>query len=272
MLRLVQLEFLKLKNTKYFWVLLSFFLLFLFAVPIGSKYFLDYLGKLGEDITDLGIKANELPIFDFVDIWQNLTWVYSNFSILLGFTVIISVCNEYSYGTIKQNVIDGLSRKEFLWSKVGFILTVSAITSVAVFIIGLIMGFMWSPVQGAPFIFKNIAFIPAYFLHLVAFQLLCLIVALLIKRSGLVLAFMIFYIYVIEPIVGGILTWRYDLEWLSSFLPVNLTGNVIPIPFPKYILRETQSFVAFSDVAIILVFISLLIWLSVRLITKRDLS
>ena len=272
MLRLVQLEYLKLRHTKYFWVLLSFFLLFLLSVPIGSKYFLDYLGKIGEEITDSGIKANELPLFDFVDIWQNLTWVYSNFSILLGFIVVISVCNEFSYGTIKQNVIDGLSRKEFLWSKVGFIISVSAIASAGAMVVGLIMGLLWSPVQGLPFIMKNIAFIPAYFLHLVAFQMFCLIVALLVKRSGMVLATLIFYIYVIEPIINAIVRYKYEMDWLADLLPMKIIGNVIPFPFAKYALMETQSYVGTMDLAILVIFLGLLSYFTVNIVTQRDLS
>ena len=272
MLRMIQLEFLKLRNTRFFWVLLSFFLLFLLSVPVGSKYFLDYLGSIGEDITDLGISASELPLFDFVDIWQNLTWVYSNFSIFLGFIVVISVCNEFSYGTVKQNIIDGLSRREFLWSKLGFILAISAIASMAALCVGIIMGLLWSPVQGVAFMTKNLAFIPAYFLHLVAFQVFCLLVALLIRRSGMVLATMIFYIYVIEPIANAIIRYKYEMEWLADLLPMKMIGNVIPFPFAKYALMETQSHVGMGDVAILLAFSGVLLYLCFSIITKRDLS
>ncbi|MEZ4851166.1 MAG: hypothetical protein R3B93_21640 [Bacteroidia bacterium] len=43
------------------------------------------------------IAPGELPLFDFVDIWQNLTcWVYKTFAIFPRFITVISVCNEFS--------------------------------------------------------------------------------------------------------------------------------------------------------------------------------
>ncbi|MDX1686059.1 MAG: ABC transporter permease, partial [Saprospiraceae bacterium] len=136
-IKLLGIEFFKLRNTRYFWVLSICFVFFLLAVPVGSKIFLDYLGSMGENISDLGIRADQLPLFDFVDIWQNLTWIYKKFSILLGFIIVISVCNEFSYGTVKQNIIDGLSRRQFLWSKIAFIVGVSLMTSLVAMTIGL---------------------------------------------------------------------------------------------------------------------------------------
>ncbi|MDX1685241.1 MAG: hypothetical protein R3275_08385, partial [Saprospiraceae bacterium] len=182
------------------------------------------------------------------------------------------VCNEFSYGTVKQNIIDGLSRRQFLWSKIAFIVGVSLMTSLVAMTIGLIMGFLWSPVKGLPFIMKNIEFIPAYFLQLVGFQLFCLIIALLIKRSGFVLALLIFYVFVIEPIISGIISYQYDRPELADLLPVNAIGAVIPLPFTKYALMETQDYVGFGDVAVCLIYIFVFAGLSFYLITKRDLA
>ena len=130
MLRLLKIEFLKVKNTTYFWVFFSLFLAFLLSVPIFSKSFLDYLAEQGEKL--MGMEINSLPFFDFVDIWQNLTFLYKFLSLLPAFIIVISVSNEYRYGTIKQNVIDGLSRNELLLSKLLFAVTLSAVVSFAV--------------------------------------------------------------------------------------------------------------------------------------------
>jgi hypothetical protein len=136
----------------------------------------------------------------------------------------------------------------------------------------MIVGLLWSPAQGFPFIVKNIEFIPAYFLQLVGFQLFALVMALLIKRSGLVLALLIFYVYVIEPIVEAIIRYHYKLVWLADILPMSGIGGVIPQPFTKYLLQETQTFVAASDVLVCLIYIGLFIWISLRVIEKRDLT
>ncbi|MEM6805146.1 MAG: ABC transporter permease subunit [Bacteroidota bacterium] len=270
MLRLLLIEYFKLKNSRYFWILGVLFLIFLLSVPIASKAFLDLLEEENEMIGNI-VSAGELPLFDFVDIWQNLTWVYKSFTLFLGFIMVISICNEFSYGTIKQNVIDGLSRRELLESKLVMIGALSLFYSLLVLIIGLIMGFLWSPVKDFPFIVKNIEFVGAYFLHLFAFQLFCLLLSLWIKRSGIVIALLTFYVYVVEPIFGAIISLKYEQEWLANLLPISAIGNIIPRPFDKYLMQEVQSYVGWDDLGILIGYIILMLFLADRTLTKRDL-
>ena len=104
MLRLLQIEFFKLRYTRFFWVLAGLFLVFLIAVPIAAKALLDYLASKGEIMPGGFFTAEEFPLFDFVDLWQNMTWFYKLFTLFLGFIIVISMSNEYSFGTIKQNI------------------------------------------------------------------------------------------------------------------------------------------------------------------------
>ena len=272
MIRLFSIEFFKLRNSRYFWVLAGLFAVFLLSVPIASKSILNYLASsTGLKIPVLGLSIDHIPIFDFVDIWQNLTWVYSAFSIALGFIIVISICNEYSYGTVKQNVIDGLSREEFLWAKVIMIIVLSVIVSLITLIIGLIMGFIWSPVTEFTFIVKHIEFIPAYCLHLIAFQLFCLVVSIIVKQSGIVISFLIFYIYIIEKIITSIIEYELDQPVIADLFPIRAIGNIIRFPFTKYFLSETQTFVSGFDLSILLGYIGLLLFLAHWKLVKRDL-
>lgn len=271
MLKLVSIEFYKLKNTKYFWILFGLFLLFLIAIPTAFRWFLNYLTSIGEDIAGLGIPPNQMPFFDFVDLWQNLTWVYKTFSILLGFIMVISINNEYTYGTIKQNVIDGLSRKQFLWTKLSFIIVLSGVVSSIALLIGLILGSFWSPSQGLDFILLHIDFIPAYFFHLIAFQLFCLVLSLLIKRPGITIALLVFYIFVIEPILTTVLFYKYKLELLANLFPISAIGNIIPMPWTKYALKETQTNIHLDDALILGAYIMVLYLIANYLIVKKDL-
>ena len=59
-----------------------------------------------------------MGIFNFPYIWHFNTWVAALFKALFLAIVIVSMmANEYSNKTIKQNLIDGLSKKEFVLSK-----------------------------------------------------------------------------------------------------------------------------------------------------------
>ena len=271
MLRLLQIEFFKLRYTRFFWILAGLFLVFLLAVPIAAKAFLDYLATKGETMPIGNFSIADLPLFDFVDLWQNMTWFYQFFTLFVGFIIVISIANEYSYGTIKQNIIDGMSRTEFWLSKLVFIFSLSVIYSLAVLIIGLIVGLLWSPVTDFNFIVENIQFLPAYFLHLFAFQLFCMTITLLIKRSGIAIAALTFYVYVVEPIITSIISFKYEFPEISALFPVNAMTNMIRSPYPKYALQEVQTYVSIYDTAIVLAYIGLFLWVSYWILGKRDL-
>jgi ABC-2 type transport system permease protein len=267
--RLLSIEFFKLRHTKYFWVLSGLFLLLLLFIPSAAYKIVAMINEGSQGI--VGAEGIQIPFFDFVDLWQNLTFILKFFSIFLGFITVISMSNEYSYGMIKQNVIDGLSRTEFLLSKIYMIVTLSLIVSLVTLAIGLFMGYMHSPVTDLGSILEHIEFIPAYFLHLIAFQLFCLVVALLIKRSGITIAFLFFYVLMIEPILVLVMA-NHGMAGLAEFLPVNAINNIIRFPFYKYALQETLSTVSLIDLGILLGYIGLLTGLGYRLMTKRDLS
>jgi len=136
---------------------------------------------------------------------------------------------------------------------------------------GLYMGYMYSPVTDWEFVVAHIDFMAAYFLHLVAFQLFCLVVTLLIKRSGIAMAALFFYVFMIEPILALYMS-HHGMALLAEFLPVNAINNIIRFPFYKYALRETQTSVSMMDLSILLGYIAFLGYGSYCLITRRDLS
>jgi ABC-2 type transport system permease protein len=269
MRRLLSIEFFKLKNSRYFWILSGLFIVLLMSIPYTARVIVNKVSQQAEIIDALG--GLTLPFFDFVDVWQNLTFIFKFFSIFLGFITVISVSSEYSYGMMKQNVIDGLSRAEFLWSKVLMITALSLVMTIVALLICLYMGYTYSPVTDWTFVTAHIEFIPAYFLHLVAFQLFCLVVTLVIKRSGVTIAALFFYVLMIEPMIASYMSYQ-GLALLAEFLPVNAISNIIRFPFYKYAMRETQTTIGMMDLGILMGYIGLLTYVAHRILTKRDLA
>jgi len=269
MIRLIHIEFLKLKNTRFFWLFSTLFMLVLISIPLFSRTFLDFLTKEGASFN--GIGANDLPLFDFVDIWQNLAYIYKWPIILLAFIPVISLANEYRYGTIKQNVIDGLSRRELILSKVLFSAALSIAFGIIVLLIGLIMGFTYSPVTGLDFILKNIEFVPALALVIFGYQIFCLLVTLIIKKSGITILLLLFYFFALEAFAYGWLSWEWKMPYHTSFLPLRGMANVIPNPFPKYAFQEVQTSVGWKNVLVTLAHISTYTFLLLTLFKKRDI-
>jgi hypothetical protein len=123
MIRLFEIEWLKLKNYKIFWILFGLYFLGLLVVCSGGMFLLEYIKRTGGDFK--GIDPTILPLYDFPDVWQNTIYVATFFKLFLAFIVIISICNDINYRTLRQNIIDGLSKKEFLISKFTLIFSLS---------------------------------------------------------------------------------------------------------------------------------------------------
>jgi hypothetical protein len=271
MIRLIRIEFHKLWTTRSFKVLLALWLLAFISIPIAGTVGLAWLESLGLDL-GFNLKAGDLPLFDFEDIWQNLAYVYKCLTIFVSFMIIISVGNEFRYKTMRQNIIDGLSKREFWFAKVSLILFFSFIAALLVLVLGLIVGYANSPVTSMDFVMMNIEFVGAYFMHVVHFLAFCMFITLLIQKSGISIALLIFYIYIIEPITTLILEEEYKLVTLADSFPMESAWMLIKMPIPKYALQQVQDYVAMQDVLISGAWIIALLWGSYALIVKRDLN
>lgn len=270
MIRLLRIEFHKLWTTRSFKVLLTLWILAFLTIPIGGKIFLNWIAAQGATM-DFALTPDKLPLFDFEDIWQNLTYVYKWVTIFLSFIIIISVGNEFRYKTMRQNIIDGLSKKEFLAGKLLLIGFFSVIATILVFILGLVAGFAYSPVTESEYIWMNVEFVGAYFLHLIHFLIFCMLVTLVIRKGGLSIAIIMFYVYILEAAGAGIMGSFEVTKPFANLFPMESNWMLIRIPFTKYILQETQDFVALKDVLIALAWTGLFLLGSYRLIVKRDL-
>ncbi len=266
MKRLIALEYLKLKHNRAMWVLLAMYSLALVACAMGGKWILEYLES--QDVEFRGISPTVLPLYDFVDIWQNLAYVASFLKIFPAFLLIISVSNEFTYKTHRQNIIDGLSRQEFFYSKLSFAAFLSVLSALLILILGLVLGFAFSDVTDAASVFENIGFIGAHALQLFLFFLFAILLVLLIKRSGITIVFLLLYAAIIEPILVLILTFQADA--IAAFLPLNAVNNLVRIPFTKFLFMYTQDFVAIKDLLIALGWSAVFSILIFLILKKRD--
>jgi len=147
------------------------------------------------------------------------------FKIFLALIVIVSVAGEFSYKTIRQNVMNGMSRSEFLFSKVLFIFNLSLLSALVLFLTGTVLGLIKSEQVTFQLFFEKIEFIPAYFLELFTFNALALLIAFLLKKSGLAIGLLALYFYIIEPVASFIVP-----EKVAGYLPVEAMGNLIDKP------------------------------------------
>ncbi|MGB0980763.1 MAG: ABC transporter permease [Winogradskyella sp.] len=275
MLRLINLELQKLWLNKVSKILIFVSFILPFTVLILSSIKINFFGFFTLELGELGI-------FNFPVIWHITTFFASYFKLFFAIVVVSMIGNEYSNKTLKQNLIDGLSKKEFILSKfytiVFFSLAATVLIGVATFLIGL----YYSSYTEATIIFREIEFLLAYFVKLVGFFSLCLLFGMLVKRSAFALAFL-FILYIIEWIVFGVVAWQTESSEIGfkvkNFLPLESMYKLIDQPFQRVVMTKFPDKaelvydygVYFHEIAIVLAWTALFIFLSYRILKKRDL-
>ncbi len=276
MYKALTLEWLKLKNYRVFWVLLGLYLFSLLAISSGGGFFLEWLKSKGLDFN--GIDPTIIPIYDFPDVWHNITFLGTYVKILVAFIVVISITNDLSFNTMRQNIIDGISKKEFIASKILLILALGLISAIFLFICGLGIGTIYSHVMEPKFIFRDLEFFFLYYLDMVKYCCFALMMAILIRKTGFVIVFLMMYSLIIEPIAGSILKYsplQDKTAWIEPLLPssyYNMTTGLIEVPFPRYFLQEVQSGILWQPTLIAFAWMAIFIGVIVWKLNRKDVK
>ncbi|WP_445381661.1 ABC transporter permease [Robiginitalea sp. IMCC43444] len=277
MKRLLQIEFIKLWNNRSSkFLILSYFILLTSIALIAAIKF---------DIGPIEFHLADQGIFNFPYIWHFNTFVTAIFKLFLAIVIVSMMSNEYSNKTIKQNLIDGLSKKEFIASKFLTVLSFAGISTVFVFVVSMILGLIYSDYTELSIILSDLEFLLAFFVKLVAFFSFCLFLGILVKRSAFALGFLIIWA-ILEQIIFGILGWKFT-SWdtaniIKDFFPLESMANLIKEPVTR--LNAVQSVakqvgetlelnyqVHWYEFLITLFWTALFVYWSYALLKKRDL-
>ena len=248
MLHLLKIDLKKLTSYRTFWVICGlYFITLAFATASGME-FLKWLARTFEDFGQ-ELNINRIPLYHFPDVWLNLIWFSGLFKIVLAIMVVISVTNEYSYRTIRQNIIDGLSRKEFLFSKILTNVLLSLMSVAMIFIIGLVTGLIYSPSVAYDDILIDLEFFPAYFLEIFFFLSYALMISILIQRAGLTII-----VLLLSQMIELIITENIneDLPWIIPYFPMRSLWYLIELPYPRYAFQEIKDYVEIGSILIVL--------------------
>src|SRR5450432_2265254 len=157
MIKLLKIEWMKVRNYNAFIVISSFF-----ALGVYAANYLAYSFKKNviDPADPTGLLSSAAP-FGFPKVWQKVSY-YSGLMLLLpGLLILILVTNEFSFKTHRQNIIDGISRNQFTQVKLlmGFIIALAS--TLLVFIAALLFGLL---VSKGPISFSGIENIGYFFL------------------------------------------------------------------------------------------------------------
>ncbi len=267
MLHLLKIDLKKMTSYRTFWVIGGLYFL---TLGLGAASGMEFLKWLARTFEDFGQKLNinRIPLYHFPDVWLNLIWSAGLLKIVLGVLIVISVTNEYTYRTLRQNVIDGLSRAEFLTSKILTNLLLSLISVAMIFVIGLITGMIYSPSLEIGQMITDLEFFPAYFLELFFFLSFALMLGILIQRAGLTIIVLLLF-----PAIEGIIAAKVDnyAPWLIPYFPMRSIWYLIEWPFPRYAFQEIQDYVKLSSAIIVIVWTALFNYFSYLKLKRADI-
>lgn len=267
MLHLLSIDLKKMMNYRTFWVVCGLYFLTLGFTTASGMEFLKWLASKGAEFGTT-ININRIPLYHFPDVWQNLIYISGFFKLILAFMVVISVTNEFTYRTIRQNIIDGMSRTEFLTSKILTNVLLSVLSCAMVFLIALVTGLIYSQEFDLASMFSGVGFLGAYFLEVFTFLSYTLMLGLLIQRSGLTIV-----VLCLSAMIEAIIKANIDdtIPAAIQFFPMEAMSNLVTMPFPKYVFQEVQDYVSLVSVAIALAWVVIFNYLSYLKLQKSDL-
>ncbi|HSM63270.1 MAG TPA: ABC transporter permease, partial [Gillisia sp.] len=179
MLRLLSIELHKLRYSRSAKILIStYFILITFIALIASIEF---------DLGPIHFRLADQGIFNFPFIWHFNSYIAAILKLFLAIVIVSMMSNEYSHRTLKQNLIDGLSKKEFVLSKFLTVLLFSVISTLFLVVVTLILGYSFSDFTELSIVFSDMEYIVGYFVKLLGFFTFCMFVGILIKRSAFAL-------------------------------------------------------------------------------------
>lgn len=276
MKRLFNIEWNKIfynKGTRIF-IILYFLMIILMGIILPN--FKPYLNGFNINFIDLG--ALEFPV-----IWHNITWLVGFGKYFLAIIVINNITNEYSFGTFKQNTIDGLTKTEFFQSKVLMNIIITLFSTLIVGIIIISLGIIFSKNTS---IFNGIEFLFGYFIEVLTFIIISMFLSFLLRKNAFVILAII-ALNIGETTIKGIeyyfrlsnlsLDKENNLFLLSRYLPFKSNGEIIDYPNTdvanfmagkKLFVPDT---IQWDYLGINIFYIILFSGLTLFLIKKRDL-
>ena len=280
MLRLLSIEFHKLRYNKASKILSIIYFALLLSIAL--------IATIKFEFGDFKLHLADQGIFNFPYIWHFNTYMAAILKFLLLLVIVSMTSNEYSYQTLKQNLIDGLSKKEFILSKFYTVIAFALISTLFVFVVSLTLGILYSDYNEFSIIISDLEYLFAFFIKLIGFFSMGLFFGILVKRSAFAVG-AIFVWLILENIFKGYLFWSFkdaespsiSVDFMMQFLPGEAISNLIKEPFSRLGAVKTfantmgktfdKAEIEMSAILIVSVWTLIFIYLSYALLKKRDL-
>ncbi len=260
MLKLLKIDIRKYLYSKVFWVMLAVYFALLVLFFFGVEKFVNEALKNANDSSPVSMPAFSIYAFPYV--WHNLAFLGGFLKIFLALIILYFITNEFTNNTIRQNIMNGMSRNSFILSKLLFVMVLSVFSALVLLFSGFVLGMLHTENVTGALMIEKAGFVAAYFLEVFTFGVMAMFFGFLIRKPMLSIGALAVYYYIVEPILSVKLPGQ-----IVPFLPVEAMGNLIDIPntalmkmfgvnFRDYVsLQDGITCVVYSIVFIMLIFL-----------------
>lgn len=264
MKQLLSIEWIKIKKLKAAWIIIFAYML---LVPVWMYAWNNIFGQLNSSLP-APIFPSTKTLWSFPTVWKFVTYAASYFNLLLSVLIVILTANEFSNRTLRQHIIDGLSKQKVITSKFLVIIGLAVFVTLYCFMISLIFGLT----QGETIDFwENIEYLGLFFIQSLCYFGFAFLLGILIKKSAL--SIILFYGYIfVEAIVGLFLP-----ATIYAWFPANNFSKLTPLPFFETLsnqrvdLGELVIWPMYQNVIVSLIFLTLIYATAYLRLKRKDL-
>lgn len=229
MLHLLYIEWLKLKNYRTFWILSALFAISLYGVNyIAYEIQLNAYKQAPAAQAIIGASP-----FQFPEVWNTVAWISGFLLFFPGLIIIILMTNEFSYKTHRQNIIDGLSRVQFISVKMMMCVLIALASTLIVFIVAFLFGIAE---DHAGISFRNSQYILTFFIETLSYTSLALVIATLFRRSGIAIGVYFLYAEIIDQLLSSLCSHYFNN--IGRYFPLESNDNLVPLPLFKNVVGK----------------------------------
>jgi ABC-type transport system involved in multi-copper enzyme maturation permease subunit len=231
MLYLVNIEFLKLRRDRSFLILMALFVLSV----TGANYMTAGLAAEGRPLSGM-------IDFSFPSGWKIVSFISSFLLVIPCLVIIMHACSEHVYRTHRQNVIDGLSRGQYVTAKLLLVIGLALFSTLLVFLLAFALGLA----GGKPVSFAGFGHVGYFFVQAMMYISLAFLVALVVKKSALAIGLFCFYAFVIENMLEKYLD---KVHHAGQLLPLASSDHLLA---PGRLMKIADMDTAWSTPALLL--------------------
>lgn len=268
MKQLLSIEYAKLKKLNSIKVI---FIIYMVIVPLWMLFMGFFFTNVMKGVP---FTPTSDELYGFPGVWRFVTYSASFFNILMGVTIVIITCNEISFRTMKQNVIDGLTKQQIIISKFYVIFAISIIVSLYTALVGFLIGGFYSGFGG---FFQNIHYVPTYFLQTLGYFSFAFFFAVLVRKTAL--SIILFIVSFIAEFIIGMIISSTISGTPYQFFPLNIFSALTPVPFFEKVIRLQEAkagqsvwlMPSWMQYAFVIFYIVLFFFIAYRVLKRRDL-